>query len=444
MTETQTIVCVLSLGMAPLAGAGLALMNAGLGRTRNAAHSMMAALCVIAVAACVYFICGNAFQGYPGGLAHILMTASNAGGKKPWDWLGAGPWFLTGLPLTGLIPGAQLDLHPGSLSPWLYTWFGIVAAGLAGLIPLGSGADRWRLGALCASTALLSGLTFPVFAHWAWGGGWMAQLGVNHALGRGYLDAGGSGTIQAVGGLTALAITWIVGARRGKYSPDGMPMAIPGHNAVLVLFGCMIALVGWLGLNSAGAILFAGVEAGRMPLIAVNTLLGASSSALAAAMITKIRFGKPDASLTANGWVGGLAAGSAACAFVPPAAILIVGLIAGALVTFSVELLDLRLEIDDPGGSISVHAVAGLWGVLAVGLLGRLEAGSDGQLLAQIVGIGTLLGFVLPLTYGLNWLLNRFIPQRVAVEGEQQGMDLYELGAGAYPEFMTHTDDFMR
>ncbi len=104
-------------------------------------------------------------------------------------------------------------------------------------------------------------------------------------------------------------------------------MAIPGHNAVLVLFGCMIAFVGWLGLNSAGAILFAGVEPGRVPLIAVNTLLGASAAALAAAVITKIRFGKPDASLTANGWVGGLVAGSAACAFVPPAAILIVGLV---------------------------------------------------------------------------------------------------------------------
>ena len=137
-------------------------------------------------------------------------------------------------------------------------------------------------------------------------------------------------------------------------------------------------------------------------------------------------------------------ASSAACAFVPPAAILIVGLAAGALVTFSVEVLDLRLEVDDPGGAISVHAVAGIWGALAVGLFGRMEAAGDGQLLAQVVGIGTLIGFVLPLTYGLNWLLNLGIPQRVAVEGEHQGMDLYELGAGAYPEFMTHTDDFMR
>jgi Amt family ammonium transporter len=431
MSETQAIFCVFFLMLAPLAGAGLALMNAGLSRTRNAAHSMMAALCVVAVAACVYFVCGRGFQGYTGGLSRILMA-----GGKPWDWLGAEPWFFLSLPRDTLAPGAP--------PAFLFAWFGIVAAGVAGLIPLGSGADRWRLGAVCASTALLSGLSFPLFAHWTWGGGWLAQLGVNHGLGRGYLDAGGSGTIHTVGGLTALAITWIVGPRRGKYSSDGMPMAIPGHNAVLVLFGCMVAFTGWLGLNSAGAILFAGVEPGRVPMIAVNTLLGASAAALVAAVITKARFGKPDASLTANGWVGGLVAGSAACAFVPPAAILIVGLVAGALVTFSVELLDLRLEVDDPGGSISVHAVAGLWGVLAVGLLGRFEAATDGQFLAQIVGIGTLIGFVLPLTYGLNWILNRFVPQRVAAEGEQQGMDLYELGAGAYPEFMTHTDDFMR
>ena len=333
---------------------------------------------------------------------------------------------------------------PGVTPAFLYVWLGIVSAGLAAMIPLGSGADRWRLGALCASTALLSGLTFPLFAHWTWGGGWLAQLGSHFGMGRGYVDAGGSGTIHAVGGLTALAITWIVGPRRGKYTSEGMPMAIPGHNAVLVLFGCMIAFVGWLGLNAAGAMLLAGVGSSRVPLIAVNTLLGASASALVAAIITKIRYGKPDASLTANGWVGGLVAGSAACAFVPPAAILIVGLVAGALVTFSVELLDLKLEIDDPGGSIPVHAIGGIWGVLAAGMFGRLEAGADGQLWAQVVGIATLIGFVLPLTYGLNWLLNLGIRQRVAVEGEHQGMDLYELGAGAYPEFVTHADDFMR
>jgi Amt family ammonium transporter len=221
-------------------------------------------------------------------------------------------------------------------------------------------------------------------------------------------------------------------------------MAIPGHNAVLVLFGCLIAFAGWLGLNGAGAILFAGVDLGRIPGIAVNTLLCSSAAALATAIVTNVRFGKPDASLTANGWVGGLVASSAVCAFVTSAEALIVGLVAGTLVPFSVELLDLRMEVDDPGGSISVHAVGGLWGVLAVGLFGRLEAGAPGQLLAQAAGIATLLGFVLPFTYALNFLLNRFMGQRVAAEGEHQGMDLYELGAGAYPEFVIHNDEFMR
>jgi Amt family ammonium transporter len=265
---------------------------------------------------------------------------------------------------------------------------------------------------------------------------------MNYGLGRGYLDAGGSGPIHAVGGITALAVTWIIGARRGKYSSEGMPMAIPGHNAVLVLSGCMLAFAGWLGLNAAGALLFAHVEPGRVPLIAVNTLLAASGAALASALITKIRFTKPDASLTANGWVAGLVASSAGCAFIAPAEALIVGLVAGALVPFAVELLDLRLEVDDPGGAISVHAVGGIWGMLAVGIFGRFEAGDAGQMLAQTVAVATIVGFVLPLAYGLNRALDRVIGQRVRVDGEVQGMDLYELGAGAYPEFTTHTDDY--
>jgi len=236
-----------------------------------------------------------------------------------------------------------------------------------------------------------------------------------------------------------------------------MPAAIPGHNAVLVMFGGLLALAGWTGLNSAGAILFTGAEPGSVALIAVNTMLAAAGAALTAAVITRLRFGKPDASLSVNGWVSGLAASSAACAFVRPAAALAIGLVAGALVPFAVEGFELRLGVDDPGGAISVHAVGGIWGVMAVGLFAHLSPGAldapagplrgsggdgSGQWLAQVVGVATLVGFVLPLTYGLNWILNRFYPQRVAVEGERQGMDLYELGAGAYPEFLTHTEEF--
>jgi Amt family ammonium transporter len=435
LSEMQALACVLFLTIAPLSWAGLALINAGLGRSRNAAHSMMAALCVVAVAACMYFVCGRAFQGYSGAPGHSFSIAAKAG-TKVWDWLGAEPLFLRGLPVSAP--------DENGLRMLLEAWFGIVAAALTAMIPLGSGSDRWRLGAVCASAAALSGFAFPLFAHWAWGGGWLAQAGANFGLGRGYLDAGGSGPIHALGGLSALAMTWIIGARRGKYSSEGMPMAIPGHNAVVVLFGCMAAFVGWLGLNCAGAILFTGIDIARMPIIAMNTLLSAGSASLCAALITRVRFTKTDASLSANGWVGGLVASSAGCAFLPPAAAIIVGLVAGALVIASVDLLDLKLEIDDPSGAISAHAVAGIWGVLAVGFFGRFEAGVTGQILAQLAGVASLVGCIFPLIYGMNLLLNSVLPHRVPAEGEQQGMDLYDLGAGAYPEFVTHTDDFIR
>jgi len=426
LTDSQTILCVVSLLIAPLACAGLALINAGLGRARSAAHTMTAAICVMAVAACVYVICGRSWQGFAGEASHSVTI-----GGKPWGWLGAAPSFFSGL---------SFDGSPAFLAAWM----GIVAAGLAGLIPLGTGSERWRLSAICVSTTVLAGWTFPLFAHWVWAGGWLAQLGSNYGLGIGYVDLGGSGTIHVLGGLTALSLAWLLGPRKGKFGYDGMPMAIPGHNAVYILFGCLLALIGWTGSNAAGAILFAAAPSGRVALIAVNTFLGATSAGLGAAAITRVRFGKPDSSLTANGWIGGLVAVSATCAFLPPAAAILIGLIAGALVAFCVEQFELHLDLDDPGGSISVHAVAGIWGLLAGGALGRFPGTAQGQFLAQVIGVATLIGFVLPMTFALNWLINRFMGMRVAPDAERQGMDLAELGAGAYPEFVTHTDDFMQ
>jgi len=425
-SETSTALCLVLILLVPLAGAGLSLINTGLGRSRSAAHCMMASLMVIATAAVAYFVCGFSWQGFVGRPAHFL-TIGHAG----WNWLAAEPFFMRGL---------QFESSPSSLAVLLQ----LFSVGLAGLIPLGAGADRWRLGASCVSTALLAGWTYPLFAHWVWGGGWLAQLGTSYGLGSGFVDAGGSSTIQGVGGLTALSIAWIVGPRRGKYSANSMPAAIPAHNVTFVLFGCLLGLVGWLGLNSAGALLFAGVGVERVVLIAVNTVLAAASAGLTAAIITRLRFGKPDASLTANGWMGGLVASGAACAFVKPAVAVIVGSVAGGLVIFAIEWLEFKLTVDDPGGAISVHAVGGIWGILAVGLFAQMPGENVGQLLAQIVGIATLVGFVLPMTYGLNWLLNRFYPQRVAMDGERQGMDLHELGADAYPEFVTHTEEFIQ
>jgi Amt family ammonium transporter len=387
---------------------------------------MLASLAAIAVAALAYCIFGFSWEGVAGGPAHTFIV-----GGRPWDWLARAPLCLRGM-------------APGNIRETLEVLLQVFAVGLAALIPLSAGADRWRMSASCLSTALLAGWTYPLFAHWVWGGGWLAQLGSNYGLGRGFLDAGGASTIQVVGGLTALNIVWIIGPRRGKYAEGGIASAIPGHNIVYVLFGALLVVPGWIALNTTGAILFAGAAPAQSAMIAINTVLSAAAACMAALIITRIRFAKPDASLCANGWVSGLVASSAVCAFVSPLSAIGIGLVAGALATFAVELLELRMAVDDPGGAISVHAVAGIWGLLAVGLFAGGQQDHAGQLLAQVVGVATLLGVVLPMSYGLNWLLDRFCPQRTDREGDRLGMDLHELGAGAYPEFMIHSDEFVQ
>jgi len=360
MPELSQAFCILFILLVPLALAGVALMNTGLSRLRSAAHSMMTTLCVVGVAAAAYFVAGFAWQGYPGLPAHTFSIFG-----KEWSWLGAGRFFLRGVPLDGSRTSLAVLLQ-------------MLSVGLAALIPLGAAAERWRLRACCFSTALLAVITYPMFAHWVWGGGWLAALGSNYGLGAGFLDAGGSSTIQALGGLTALSMVWLLGPRRGKFNAEGMPAALPGHNTVYALFGGMLALVGWMGLNCAGAMLFAAAPLGRTVLVAVNTLLAAGGAVLSAAAMTRYRFGKPDASLSANGLLSGLVASSAGCAFVPPAAALLTGLVAGALVTYTVAWMEARLGFDDPAGAVSVHALGGLWGVLAVGIFPRAAVAASG------------------------------------------------------------------
>jgi len=409
----------------PLAAAGISLVNTGLSRSRNAAHSMTSSLFAFSVAAIVYAVIGCAWIGYPGKPAHSLAIAG-----RVWNWVAAEPFFLRGFP-------------PDGSAASLSSVFQMFAVGMAALIPIGAAGERWRLSASCASTAVLAAITYPLFANWCWGGGWLQQLGSNAGIGRGFLDIGGSGAIHTVGGLTALSMVWILGPRRGKYTPEGMPAAMPGHNAVVVVLGCMLALPGWIGLNSAGMLLFSGADVGRIAMVVFNTFLSAAAGALTAAAVTRARFGRPDASLCANSWTGGLVASSAGCAFMAPAAAILTGAVSGLVVPYAIEILESRFGVDDPGGAVSVHAISGIWGILAAGLFCRF-AGESNQFLAQLAGAATLVGFVFPLTFGLNWVLDRFYPQRIAAEGERQGMDLYELGAGAYPEFVTHKGDFLQ
>jgi Amt family ammonium transporter len=425
LTLALTLIAILLI---PLAMAGLALIHQGLGRSRSAAHAMLATLCAIAVAAIVFVVVGFSFTGYAGGAAHTLTLVGH-----PLDWLGAEPLLAHGVAFDG----------SGNVRGALALCFGIFAAGLAAIIPISAGSDRWRLGSILLTTAVFAGFLYPLFAHWTWGGGWLAQLGPAFGLPT-LLDLGGAGVIQSVGGLTALSVVWILGSRRGKYSSDGIATAIPGHNIVLVLLGCLLALVGWIGLDAAASMLFYAAPPQQLLLVIVDAVLAASAGLLAALITTRIRYRKPDASISANGWVAGLVAGSASAGLLSPSAAIFVGLVAGVLVAYLVELLELRLLIDDPGGAISVHAGAGLWGLVACGLFRSVGLATHAaNLLAQLVGVAALLGIVLPLIHAVHLVLDRITRFRVDSDGDWQGMDIRELGAGAYPEFVVHADEFV-
>ena len=402
--------CLVFILLVPFAIAGLALINTGLGRSRSAAHAMTASLCVVGIAMLIYFAWGCNLQGVP----------------EPHDFLG-GTAFVLG------FPGMFLRrLHSGS--QYLPALLGIFSVAVASLIALGAAADRWKIAASCASSVILAGWTYPMFVH-------LTQvLTPSAALASKLLDAGGSGIINVTGSLTALSVVWLLGPRQGKYPVKGMPAAIPAHNQVYVLFGCLLAWVGWLGLNSAGAMLYTGMRPEGSVLVILNTTFAAAAAALTSAVVTRIRFRRPDASLIANGWMAGLVASSAGCAMLKPALAILTGIVAGGLVVLSVEWFELHLKVDDPCGSISVHGVCGIWGLLAAGIF----SGSAGQFTAQVVGIATLLGLIFPMTYGLNWLLSRIVPYRISADGERQGLDLHELGADAYPEFMVHSDEFLQ
>jgi Amt family ammonium transporter len=422
MSEAAFALTLALLMLAPLAIAGVALINTGLGRSRSAAQALLGNLTIAAVSVIVFALVGATFTGTLGNIEVIL----HAGGKT-WGVLGLAPFLLRGL--GSASPHAQLALL-----------FEFLAVAMAAILPWGSGADRWRLAAGCTSAAILAAIVFPLAAHWIWAGGWLAALGGNFSLGDGFLDVGGAATVHALGGLSALAVVWIAGPRRGKFPKEGLSTAMPGHNASYVLFGCLLALVGWLAWNAAGAILWLNAPLAALPGTIINTLLSASAAIIATFVLTRVRFGRPDASLCANGWLAGLVASSACAAIATPGESIFVGAFAGIFTPLLVELLELAVSIDDPSGAITVHGAAGLWGLFAAGLF----APQPGQLLAQLVGIAALVGVIFPLVYLLFAVLNRFVPFRVDPDGERMGMDLHELGGGAYPDFVIHRDESYR
>ena len=230
LTESAFALTLALLFLAPLAIAGVALINTGLGRSRSAAQALLGNLAILTVAVLAFAILGATLAGsQPGAIGAAGLTFNLAG--QPWNWVGTAPFLLTGLATSP----AQAQLA---------VLFEFLAVALAAMLPWGSGADRLRLTAGLFIAGIIAALVFPFTAHWIWGGGWLGQLGVNFGLGKGFLDPGGAATVHALGGLGALAVVWIAGPRRGKFPKEGLSTAMPGHNAVYVLFGALLALVG--------------------------------------------------------------------------------------------------------------------------------------------------------------------------------------------------------
>ena len=427
--------------------AGFAMVETGLCRAKNANHTMMMNFMVYGVGMLAYWLIGFAIQmGGVGAVANLGSTpvlnkefAVTLFGK-PFGLFGQGGFFL---------------MHNNSydVAVMVIFLFQMVFMDTALTIVTGSAAERWKFTAFLVSSFFMGALIYPLFANWAWGGGWLANLGANFGLGHGYADFAGSGVVHAVGGLSALAMAILIGPRIGKFTRTGKPQAIIGHDIVLVLTGCFILAFGWFGFNPGSTLGASGNGSLRIGSIAVNTMLAGMAGGVSAMFYMWMRYGKPDASMSANGLLAGLVAITAPSGFVNPVAAVIIGLIGGILVCVGVEFVERVMKVDDPVGAVSVHGINGLWGVIAVGLFADgksnyggswngvagnvtgLFYGDPGQLVAQLIGVGTLVGFVFSFAFVMNLVVDGIIGQRVSAKAELEGLDLPEMGALGYPEF---------
>jgi Amt family ammonium transporter len=430
--------------------AGFAIVETGLCRAKNANHTMMMNFMVYGLGLFAYWVMGFALQ--MGGSA----GNTNLGGLQSLNGefklhLFGSDWGLTGTQ-GFFLSGSTYDV--GVMVIFL---FEMVFMDTATTIVTGAAAERWKYAAFAISTIFLGAITYPLYGNWAWGGGWLSALGTNLKLGHGYCDFAGSGVVHAVGGLTGLAVSMVIGPRIGKYNRDGSPNAMPGHDITLVLLGCFILAFGWFGFNPGSTLGASGNGNLRIGTIAVDTMLAGCTGSFGALLYMWIRMGKPDASMSGNGLLAGLVAITAPSGFVNSVGAVLIGFTAGLIVCVSVEFVERALKVDDPVGAISVHGTCGLWGVICVGLFADgtsnyggswngvdgnvtgLFYGDPGQLVAQLVGCATLIGVVFTLSYLFNWFVDVIVGQRVSAHSELEGLDLPEMGALGYPEFQLVT-----
>ena len=420
--------------------AGFALVETGFTRAKNVAHTMMMNFMIYVIGMTGYWIMGYALQmGGVGALATL-------GGTGVLDSEFTVTLFGKEFGLFGMkgffLAGSSYDVAVFTLF-----LFQMVFMDTAATIPTGAMAERWKFSSFVVFGFFLSMISYPLFANWVWGGGWLSQLGKNFGLGHGHVDFAGSSVVHMVGGVTALAGAMVLGPRIGKYNKDGTANPIPGHNIPMGLLGCFILAFGWFGFNPGSTL--AGTDL-RIAVVAVNTMLASASGALAAMAYMWIRFGKPDPSMIANGFLAGLVAITAPCAFVSSFWAFVIGLVAGVLLCWGVFFVENSLKVDDPVGAIAVHGVNGAWGVISLGIFADgtygdgfngvegtvrgLLYGGGSQLAAQVVGTLTCFGFIFSVSWVFFKAMDMVMGMRVSAEEEMEGLDVPEMGVHGYPE----------
>ncbi len=384
--------------------AGFAMLEAGLVRAKNTAEILTKNIALYAIASVMYMLVGYNIM-YGDGISAVIPGLS----------------FLLGADheAAAVIAGGGDAPYYSKMADF---FFQVVFVATAMSIVSGAVAERMKLWAFLLFAVVMTGFIYPVQGYWKWGGGFLDQLG--------FLDFAGSGVVHLCGGTAALAGVLLLGARKGKYGPRGEIYPIPGANLPLATLGTFILWLGWFGFNGGSELKISDVgEANAVAMVFVNTNTAAAGGVIAALITARLLFGKADLTMALNGALAGLVAITAEPLTPTPLLATAIGMIGGVLVVFSIVTLD-KLKIDDPVGAISVHGVVGMWGLLAVTL-----SNNEATLLAQLIGLGTILAWTFAASLVVWFILKLIIGIRVSEEEEYEGVDLGECGLEAYPEF---------
>jgi ammonium transporter, Amt family len=420
--------------------AGFALVETGLTRAKNVAHTMGMNFLVYAIGILGFWAVGFAFQmggvgalGTFGGddtLSHELVVTI-AG--KEMGLIGLKGFFLAGASFTPAV--ATLFL------------FQMVFMDTTATIPTGAMAERWKFISFVLFSFVIATVIYPIYANWVWGGGWLSTLGKNFGLGHGHVDFAGSSVVHLTGGVMAYVGAKVLGPRIGKYGKDGSVKAIPGHNIPYVITGTFILAFGWFGFNAGSTLAGTDLQIG---IAATNTMLASASGAFASYVYVTRRYGKPDVTMLCNGMLAGLVAITAPCAFVSAPAAILIGAIAGVLVVVASIFVEHKLKIDDPVGAVAVHGVNGAWGILALGLFANgkygaglngvdgtvrgLFYGDKGQFIAECIGILANIVYVAPVAALALFIIGKTVGNRTDAEDEVAGLDEPEMGMQGYAD----------